>query len=43
MEKEGHVIKLEKCDKDWFISLIVITRKKDGAIKLALDSNLLNE
>ena len=43
MEKEGHIIKLEKCDEDCFISPIVITRKKDTSIKLALDSKLLND
>ena len=42
MEKEGHIVKLNKCDEDCFISPIVITRKKDGSIKLALDSKLLN-
>ena len=43
MEKEGHIIKLEKSDEDCFISPIVITRKKDTSIKLALDSKLLND
>ena len=43
METEGHIIKLEKCEKDGFISPIVITRKKDASIKLALDSKLLND
>ena len=42
MEKEGHIVKLNKCDEDCFISPIVITRKKDGSIKLALDSKLLS-
>ena len=42
-EREGHIIKLEKCDEDRFISLIVINRKKDASIKLALDSKLLND
>ena len=42
MEKEGHIVKLNKCDEDCFKSLIVITRKKDGSIKLALDSKLLS-
>ena len=42
MEKKGHIVKLSKCDEDCFISSIVITRKKDGSIKLALDSKLLN-
>ena len=41
-EKEGHIVKLGKCDEDCFISPIVITRKKDGSIKLPLDSKLLN-
>ena len=35
-------MKLNKCDEDCFISPIVITRKKDGSIKLALESKLLN-
>ena len=43
MEKEGHIVKLSKCDKDCFFNPIVITRKKDGSIKLALDSKLLND
>ena len=43
METEGHIIKLEKCDEDCFISPIVVTRKKDGSVKLALDSKLLND
>ena len=43
METEGHIIKLEKSQEDCFISPIVITRKKDGSIKLALDSKLLND
>ena len=42
MEKEGHIVRLNKCDEDCFISPIVITRKKDGNIKLALDLKLLN-
>ena len=43
METEDPIIKLEKCDEDCFISPIVITRKKDTSIKLALDSKLLND
>ena len=43
METEGHIINLEKCDKDCFISAIRITRKKDTSIKLALDSKILND
>ena len=43
METEGHIIKLEKCEEDSFISQILITRKKDTSIKQALDSKLLND
>ena len=43
MQTEGHIKKLEKCDEDCFISPILITRKKDTSIKLALDSKLLND
>ena len=43
VQTEGHIIKLEKCDEDCFISPILITRKKDTSIKLALDSMLLND
>ena len=43
MDTEDHIIKVEKYDEDCFISPIVTTRKKDGSIKLALDSKLLNE
>ena len=43
METEGHIIILEKCDEDCFISPIIITRKKDASINLALDSKLLND
>ena len=43
MKKEGQSVKLSKCDEDCFISPIVIKRKKDGSIKLALDSKLLNK
>ena len=43
MEKEGHIVKISKCDEDCFISPKVITRKKDGNIKLALDLKLLHD
>ena len=43
MEKKGHIVKLSKSDEDGFISPKVITLKKDGRIKLVLDSKLLNE
>ena len=40
---ERHIKKLENCDEDRFISLIVITCKKDKSIKLALDSKFVNK
>ena len=42
MEKQGHIVKLNKSDEDCFISPLVSTRKKDGSIKSVLDSKLLN-
>ncbi len=42
--KNGHIKKLKACcDEEQFISPIVITVKKDGSLKLVLDSNKLNE
>ena len=41
MEKEGHIVKLNNFDEDCFISPRVVTRKKDGSIKLALGWKLL--
>ena len=35
---QGHITKLENCSDQQFISLIVITVKKDQSIKLAMDS-----
>ena len=43
MEKEGHIVKLSKYDEDCFISPLVITRKEDGSINLALVSKFLND
>ena len=34
--------KLEKCTSDFFIAPIVITAKKDGSIKLAMDAKPIN-
>ena len=41
--KEGLIKKLKSCNEDQFISPIVITVKKDGSLKLALDSKKMNE
>ena len=39
---EGQVKKLHSCTDDQFISTVVITVKRDGSIKLAMDSKILN-
>ena len=36
--KQGHIEKLDKCTTDFFIAPIVLTAKKDGSIKLALNA-----
>ena len=38
--RDGHIKKLSRCSEDCFISPIVITAKRDGSIKLALNSKL---
>ena len=40
---EKHIVKLSSCPDKNFISLIVVTVKKDQTIKLALDSKVLNK
>ena len=40
--EEGHIEKLNNCSDQYFISPIVITVKRDQTIKLALDSEILN-
>ena len=40
---EGHIVKLQECSDKYFVSPIVITVKKDGSIKLALESRELNK
>ena len=39
---DGHIEKLDNCTNDCFIAPIVITAKKDGSIKLALDAKPVN-
>ena len=41
--KEGHIIKLQECLDKYFVSPVVITVKKDGCLKLALESRELNK
>ena len=41
--KEGHITKLQESSENYFVSPIVITVKKDGSIKLALESRELNK
>ena len=40
--KEGHIVKLNKCTSDSFVAPVVITAKKDGSIKLAMDDKPMN-
>ena len=40
--KDKHLEKLEKCTTDHFIAPIVLTAKKDGSIKLALNAKPMN-
>ena len=41
--KQGHIEKLTECSDKYFVSPIVITVKKDGSVKLALESRELNK
>ena len=41
--EQGHIQKLEECSDNYFVSPIVITVKKDGSVKLALESRELNK
>ena len=41
--REGHIIKLQECSDKYFVSPIVITVKKDGGIRLLLESRELNK
>ena len=40
--KDKHIEKLEKCTTDNFFAPIVLTAKKDGTIKLALNAKPMN-
>ena len=40
--KQGHIEKLDKSTTDYFIAPIVLTAKKDGSIKLALNAKPMN-
>ncbi len=40
--KQGHIEKLTEIGEDIFVSPVVITRKSDGTVKIALDSVQLN-
>ena len=43
LESSEHITKLEKCSDKFFISLIVITVKKDKSIRLAVESKTINK
>ena len=40
--EQGHVEKLDKCTTDFFMAPIVLTAKKDGSTKLALNAKPMN-
>ena len=40
---QGHIQKLEECSDKYFVSPIVITVKKHGSVKLALESTELKK
>ena len=40
--KEGHIVKLEKCTSDHFVTPVVITAKKDSTVKLGMDAKPMN-
>ena len=39
----GHIVKLNKCTSEHFISPIVITAKKDGSVRMAMDAKPMND
>ena len=41
--RQGHIEKLKECSDKYFVSPILITVKKDGSVKLALESRKLNK
>ena len=43
LRKQGHIEKLTECSDKYFVSPIVITVKKDGSVKLALESREINK
>ena len=43
MIEEGHIVKLNKCTSEHFISPIVITAKMDSSVKLALYEKPMND
>ena len=41
--QEGHIVKFNKRTSEHFISPIVITAKKDGSVKLAMNAKSMND
>ena len=41
--KDGHFVKLDKCTKDCLILPTLVTAQRDGYVKLALNSKLINK
>ena len=40
--EQGHIEKLDKCTTDFFIAPLVLTAKKDGSIRRALNAKPMN-
>ena len=40
--EQGHIEKLDKCTTDFFIAPVLLSAKKDGSIKLALNAKPMN-
>ena len=39
---EVHIVKLDECTSDQFVAPVVVTAKKDGTVKLAMDAKPMN-
>ena len=42
LAEEGHIVKIDKCTNDQFVASVVITAKKDGTVKMAMDAKPMN-
>ena len=40
--KEGHIVKLNICTSEFFVAPVVVTAKKDGSVKIAMNAKPMN-